>query len=160
MTAVDGDLILRTVATPPEMAVVVDIRRRVFGNEQRILLPRYQDPEDDFSFNLLAYVDEKAVGTGRLSPIYERATIPTITWVATLPPYRGRGIGTAIVAALVREADERGYEAVFLNSQVHANPLYEAFGFRPLGHAQLIHGIPHQAMIRRSPGGTDVPTPH
>jgi len=65
--------------------------------------------------------------------------------------YRGQGIGTAIVAALIQEADDRDYEAIFLNSQVHANPLYESFGFKPLGAAQTIHGIPHQAMIRRNP---------
>jgi predicted GNAT family N-acyltransferase len=142
---------LRTVASPIELATVVDIRRRVFGNEQRILLPRYEDPEDAFSFNLLAYVGSEAVATGRLSPAYERANIPTITWVATLAAYRGRGIGKALVAALVQEADDRDYEAIFLNSQVHANPIYESFGFKPLGHAQTIHGIPHQAMIRRNP---------
>ena len=151
MISAEAPFELRMVANPVELATVVDIRRRVFGNEQRILLPRYQDPEDAFSFNLLAYVGTEAVGTGRLSPAYERANIPTITWVATLAAYRGRGIGTALVAALIQEADDRDYEAIFLNSQVHANPIYESFGFKPLGHAQTIHGIPHQAMIRRNP---------
>jgi predicted GNAT family N-acyltransferase len=137
--------------TPEEMQLVIELRRVVFGNEQRILLSRYEDLEDRFSLNLLASIDGRAVGTGRLTPAYDRAAVPTITWVATLPSYRNRGIGTAIVRALVDEADARGYDTVYLNAQAHALGLYLAHGFKPIGQPQVIHGIPHQAMIRQHP---------
>jgi predicted GNAT family N-acyltransferase len=137
--------------TPAEMQVVIDLRRIVFGNEQRILLSRYEDPEDRFSLNLIASVGGKAVGTGRLTPAYDRAAVPTITWVATLPSYRNKGVGTALVRALIDEADARGYDTVYLNAQAHALGLYLSHGFKPIGQPQTIHGIPHQAMIRQHP---------
>jgi predicted GNAT family N-acyltransferase len=148
MTA-PADAVLITVATTPSaMATVIDIRRRVFGNEQRILLSRYEDPEDIYSYNVLAYLDGMAVGTGRLAPPLDRAGIPTITWVATLSEFRHRGVAREIVRALVEEADARAYPSVYLNSQVYVRDLYADFGFRPVGLPQTIHGIPHQGMIR------------
>lgn len=149
MTGQDEPIVISVADTPEEMQRVIELRRVVFGNEQRILLSRYEDPEDRFSLNLLASIGGQAVGTGRLTPAYDRAAVPTITWVATLPAFRNRGIGTAIVRALVEEADARGYDTVYLNAQAHALGLYLAHGFKPVGQPQVIHGIPHQAMIRQ-----------
>jgi predicted GNAT family N-acyltransferase len=151
MSGREAPIVVSVAETPEEMQLVIELRRVVFGNEQRILLSRYEDLEDRFSLNLLASIDGRAVGTGRLTPAYDRAAVPTITWVATLPSYRNRGIGTAIVRALVDEADTRGYDTVYLNAQAHALGLYLAHGFKPIGQPQVIHGIPHQAMIRQHP---------
>ncbi|CAN5647396.1 GNAT family N-acetyltransferase [soil metagenome] len=148
MTAPADAIVIAAATTPAAMAMVVDIRRRVFGNEQRILLSRYEDPEDSFSFNVLAYVDGVAVGTGRLAPAFERSGVPAITWIATLPAYRRMGVGREIVRALVDEADARGYLKVYLNAQTYAQQLYADFGFQPVGLPQTIHGIRHQGMVR------------
>ncbi len=143
-----GQIVVSEAVTEPAFRAVVGLRRVVFGNEQRILLPRYEDPEDDFSLNLLAMIDDQPVGTGRLTPPYGRVIVPTIAWVATLPEYRGMGVGTAIMEELVAESDARGYNKVYLNAQSHALGLYQRLGFEPVGNPQSIHGIPHQAMIR------------
>jgi predicted GNAT family N-acyltransferase len=144
-------VVITVAETPAQMRTVIELRRIVFGNEQRILLSRYEDPEDHFSLNLIASIGDTPVGTGRITPAYDRAAVPTITWVATLPAYRNRGVGSAIVQALIDAADARGYDTVYLNAQAHALGLYLAHGFRPVGQPQTIHGIPHQAMIRQNP---------
>jgi predicted GNAT family N-acyltransferase len=151
MSGREAPIVVSVAETPEEMQLVIELRRVVFGNEQRILLSRYEDLEDRFSLNLLASIDGRAVGTGRLTPAYDRAAVPTITWVATLPSYRNRGIGTAIVRALVDEADARGYDTVYLNAQAHALGLYLAHGFKPIGQPQVIHGIPPPPMTRQHP---------
>jgi predicted GNAT family N-acyltransferase len=147
-----GQIVISVAADRESFRAVVGLRRVVFGNEQRILLSRYEDPEDDFSYNLLAEIDGQPVGTGRLTPAYERVAVPTIAWVATLKEYRGLGVGTAIMEGLIAEADARGYDRVFLNAQSHALDLYRRLGFEPVGSPQVVHGIPHQAMIRLNPG--------
>jgi len=144
-------IVVTAADSPAAMQAVIELRRIVFGNEQHILLSRYDDPEDRFSLNLLASIGADAVGTGRLTPPYDRAAVATITWVATLPAFRNRGVGSAIVQALIDEADARGYDTVYLNAQAHALGLYLTHGFRPVGQPQTIHGIPHQAMIRQHP---------
>ncbi len=146
-----GRLQVQVVDDADSFRAVVGLRRVVFGNEQRILLPRYEDPEDDFSLNLLATIDGQPVGTGRLTPAYERVLVPTIAWVATLSDFRGMGVGSAIMQGLVEYADEQQYPKVFLNAQSHALGLYRRFGFEPVGGPQTVHAIPHQAMIRIHP---------
>ena len=149
-----GQILVSVVNDVESFRQVVGLRRVVFGNEQRILLPRYEDPEDEFSLNLLATIDGVPVGTGRLTPAYDRVIVPTIAWVATLPEYRGLGVGSAIMEGLVAEADARGFDKIYLNAQSHALGMYRRIGFRPVGSPQIIHSSPHQAMIRLHPGRT------
>lgn len=55
--------------------------------------------------------------------------------LAVFPPHRGRGAGTALLAALEREARAREIAALSLSVQ-RDNPalrLYRRFGFRPCG---------------------------
>lgn len=55
--------------------------------------------------------------------------------VALLPPYRGRGIGTQLLRAMLDELHGRGFAAVSLSVQ-RANPagrLYLRLGFRIVG---------------------------
>lgn len=55
-----------------------------------------------------------------------------IDGIAVTPGAQGRGVGTALIAALCREAERRGYEAIRLEV-IEGNPraraLYERLGF-------------------------------
>ncbi len=54
--------------------------------------------------------------------------------IFTRPPFRGRGLGTRTVAALVGEARRLGYATLRLDTAVFmtsAKAIYEAAGFRP-----------------------------
>jgi ribosomal protein S18 acetylase RimI-like enzyme len=53
-----------------------------------------------------------------------------IRQVAVYPEYRGRGIGTALVARLVDLAREKDLPRVYLNARLNAVGLYERAGFR------------------------------
>ena len=50
--------------------------------------------------------------------------------VFVLPAHRGRGIGEAMMQALVDEADARGIRRVTVSSSTQARPVYERVGFR------------------------------
>ncbi|MBE6629515.1 MAG: ribosomal-protein-alanine N-acetyltransferase [Ruminococcaceae bacterium] len=59
-----------------------------------------------------------------------------ITNIGTSPDYRRRGLGTAVMAALIAEAQARGLCEISLEvreSNVAAIALYEKFGFRMMG---------------------------
>ncbi|MGE3796192.1 MAG: GNAT family N-acetyltransferase, partial [Thermomicrobiales bacterium] len=71
-----------------------------------------------------------------------------LSWIATLPEYRGRGIATKLVERLVATSDSRGYPELQLASQAQAVGLYAQFGFERLGRPYVVRGIPHQAMAR------------
>ena len=57
----------------------------------------------------------------------------TFAWLAdvfVLPPFRGRGLGKQLVAAVVRSQEEAGIRRVLL-STADAHGLYAQFGFEP-----------------------------
>ncbi len=53
--------------------------------------------------------------------------------VATRPPHRGRGFGTALTSAALLEARARGYETAVLEPSPMGTPMYRRMGFEPLG---------------------------
>jgi predicted GNAT family N-acyltransferase len=118
------------------------IRFSVFVEEQRVPLEIELDEHDPLSIHVVAFDGEKAVATARLLPDNH------IGRMAVLKDWRGRGIGSAILEALIRVAQERGTSYVALSAQVQAAPFYRAHGFVPEGEEYLEAGIRHQAMRR------------
>ena len=96
----------------------------------------------DLPAGLLAGIDPDAfrVVVGRLNGevvaagiSYDHGGDCGIYNVVTREHARRRGIGTAVTAALVREARERGCETATLQSTPIAERVYAAVGFRDLG---------------------------
>ncbi|MBI1396854.1 MAG: GNAT family N-acetyltransferase [Betaproteobacteria bacterium] len=117
------------------------VRRAVFIVEQRIPEAEEWDAADAVSLHALARTSVDApVGTGRLLPGAR------IGRLAVLRPYRGQGIGRAILRALMNAAAGRGDTHVLLHAQLSATGFYAREGFVAFGPVFEEVGIPHQAM--------------
>ena len=128
-------------------ALLRAIRADVFIDEQSVPPELEWDAEDPRARHVLAVTaDGTAVGTGRLLPDGR------IGRMAVLKPWRGRGVGAALLTELIRIAQEAGLQTLVLYAQVHALGFYAGFGFQPEGEIFLDAGIPHQAMRRLGPG--------
>ena len=120
------------------------IRRRVFIEEQGVPEALEWDEIDPECEHVLAFAfDGAAVATARLLPDGH------IGRMAVLAPWRGRGIGSAMLNHLVQRARERGFEAARLHAQTHAVGFYARQGFEAIGEEFLEAGIPHYAMVRK-----------
>ncbi len=125
-------------------AEAAPIRFKVFVEEQRVPLEIEVDALDPQCTHALAYAEDgRAVGTGRLLPDAQ------IGRMAVLKEWRGRGVGAAILEALIAEARRRGRAEVALSAQTHALQFYRRFGFTPEGEVYDDAGIPHQRMRLR-----------
>jgi predicted GNAT family N-acyltransferase len=118
------------------------IRMEVFVLEQRVPAEIEMDERDAACLHALAYVDGKAVGTGRLLPDGR------IGRMAVLKASRALGVGGAILERLVEEARRRGMREVRLAAQTHALAFYARHGFVAVGEVFQEAGIPHQEMRR------------
>jgi predicted GNAT family N-acyltransferase len=118
------------------------IRFAVFVEEQGVPFEIELDEYDTVSIHALAFDGEKAVGTGRLLPDGH------IGRMAVLKRFRGKGIGGALLEALMQAAKARGDREVVLSAQVDALRFYGAHGFQPEGDEYMEAGIRHQAMKR------------
>jgi predicted GNAT family N-acyltransferase len=140
---------VRFAQTPEEFTAVVELRRRVFRDEQAIVEGDVIDGEDRQSLQALVVVPAGAIGTGRLSPPTATRAEAHIAWVAILPDFRGRGVGTALMRALLAAADERGMRLITLSAQIHALDFYRRLEFVPYGDRFLVRGVEHQPMAHR-----------
>ncbi len=118
------------------------IRFEVFVEEQGVPREIELDRDDARSLHALAFEQEKAVATARLLPDGH------IGRMAVLRPWRGQGIGGAMLQRLMAAARARGDREVVLAAQVRAVPFYKAHGFVETGAEYLAAGIPHQDMRR------------
>lgn len=68
--------------------------------------------------------------------------------MAVLRPHRGKGIGAALLSALIDMARRQGIKHVVLDAQVSAIGFYQRHGFTAHGKTFMDAGIPHRRMRR------------
>ncbi|MEO6984227.1 MAG: GNAT family N-acetyltransferase [Paralcaligenes sp.] len=119
------------------------IRHEVFVVEQRVPPELEMDHEDPHCVHAVAYGELGApIGTGRL------LRDAHIGRMAVRAPFRGAGVGSQLLTALVEEAKARKYPEVVLLAQLHARAFYEAHQFVAEGEPIIEAGIVHITMRR------------
>lgn len=122
-------------------AAAAPIRFTVFVDEQNVPAELELDADDALSLHALARDGHgHAVGTGRL------LADGHIGRIAVLAAMRGRGVGAALVRALMNAARERRHAEVVLSAQTHAVDFYRRLGFVAEGEAYDDAGLPHLRM--------------
>lgn len=143
---------IRPATTEADFRAVYELRSRIFRDEQRLADLPMTDPDEPRSLTLLADLQGELIATGRLTPPGGQR-LAYLAWIATHRDYRKRGVGSAIVEALVAAADEAEYPMTLLSAQTHAIHFYREFGYKPFGNVFTVRGIPHQSMSRTRPVG-------
>ena len=112
------------------------IRHEVFVVEQCVPPEEELDEEDERCVHAVAY-DAQGVplGTGRLLPNAH------IGRMAVKAEYRGLGVGSKLLDALVNEARRRRHLEVVLSAQLHARKFYANHGFVAEGGIYMDAGI-------------------
>jgi predicted GNAT family N-acyltransferase len=124
-----------------DLAALRAVRDPVFIVEQNVPPEDECDAQDPRSRHVIARAaDDTPIGTARLTP--ER----TIGRMAVIAEWRGRGVGAALLEAILDQARALRYPAVELHAQTHAIPFYEKFGFVAYGQPFDECGIMHRMM--------------
>ena len=139
-------IVVREVADSAEMEAVYLLRDDVFVQEQQLTDDARDDPEDGHSIHLLAFEDDVPIGTGRVT-LYGREA--QVAWVAVAISHRRRGVGDAIMRALIERSRHEGATFMSLNAQAHAIPFYVRLGFESISGEFRMGGIAHRVMTRR-----------
>jgi predicted GNAT family N-acyltransferase len=124
-----------------DRASLAKIRRTVFVLEQQVPEEEEWDDLDAVSRHVIALAaDSAAIGTGRLLPDGR------IGRMAVLKDWRGLGVGSALLSALIAMARENGYTETRLHAQTHAMAFYRKHGYVPVGDEFMEAGILHVEM--------------
>ena len=128
------------------------LRETVFIIEQQVSREEEWDGLDPDCLHVLARTpDGTAIGTGRLSPTGK------IGRMAVLAPWRGQGVGSALLQALIDLAREKHMTRLYLHAQVSAIPFYERHGFIAQGPLFEEAAIEHRKMQLDLPYAEPIP---
>ena len=136
-----------TVAESKELyEQCLEIRKRVFVEEQNVPLDREIDEHEDFSIHILLK-DDTPLGTVRYRPL-SKETIK-VERMAVLPEARGMKLGRRLMDFVHEHARHYGYGKARLGAQVHAAYFYEKLGYEIVSDEFEDAGIPHVYMERK-----------
>jgi predicted GNAT family N-acyltransferase len=121
------------------------IRQRVFQDEQKVPPELEFDADDETAMHFVAVIDGEVIGTGRLMQYEGYAKVGRM---AVLRDRRRRGVGRALLEAMIAEAARRGVTHLVLHAQVQAIGFYQRCGFSVTSDEFDEAGIPHRRMER------------
>lgn len=150
MSPVAPPFVIRILPWDEARALARPLREAVFVHEQGVPIEQEWDELDACSDHALALTPAgQPIGTARLLPeTGSAAGVFRIGRMAVLKPWRGRGVGAALLNSLIERASGRGARSIVLHAQTHASVFYQRFGFVADGEEYLEAGIPHFTMRR------------
>ena len=119
------------------------VREEVFVGEQRVPRDIEWDGNDPNCIHVVACDDDGTpIGTGRIQ------LDGRIGRLAVREPWRGKGIGSAMLQTLIDAACVNDIHELHLHAQVDTVPFYEKQGFSTTGGEFMEADIRHITMIR------------
>jgi predicted GNAT family N-acyltransferase len=117
------------------------VRHAVFVEEQKVPPELEWDDADERAFHVLATAaDGTPIGTARLK------LDGRIGRMAVVKSWRGRGVGSKMLSALLDVARKQGCKTVRLHAQTQAVGFYARHGFTAAGVEFQEAGIAHRVM--------------
>jgi predicted GNAT family N-acyltransferase len=139
-----ADVTIRIANWRDAQPLVLPLRTAVFVIEQGVPPELELDEYDAVSLHAIAADAANTVlATGRLLPDGH------IGRMAVAHSERRHGLGTAVLKALMSEAQRKGFRRVILHAQVTAQGFYIRNGFVAFGPEFMDAGIEHIAMDKR-----------
>lgn len=132
------------VSEDAEFDQVFRIRKKVFVEEQQVPEEEEWDEFEHISKHYLALYEGVPCGTARW-----RMTLTgdiKLERFAVLPEFRGKGVGAALVDALLTDVPKRKGHKIYLHAQLSAKDFYLKYGFVEEGEIFEEAGILHIKM--------------
>jgi predicted GNAT family N-acyltransferase len=138
------------ITNEDQLEVAFEIRKTVFVEEQNVPIEEELDEYENTCRHFLAYADGQPCGTCRWRFTEKGIKLERF---AVLQAFRGQKVGSAllqtVLADLAQQTDTSG-KLIYLHAQLTAMPLYQKFGFQPIGDQFEECDILHYKMIREA----------
>ncbi|SDL95137.1 Predicted N-acyltransferase, GNAT family [Catalinimonas alkaloidigena] len=140
---------VRHITDPADLEKAMQIRHRVFVEEQQVAEEEEYDEYETVSRHFLAFADAQPCGTARWRYTDKGIKLERF---AVEKACRGRGVGKALVDTVLKDvaaAAESAHKMIYLHAQLSAMPLYARAGFEKEGPLFEEAGIQHYKMVWR-----------
>lgn len=137
---------VRRARDADELAAAMELRVRVFCDEQGVDNEEELDDHDQQAIQLVAVDEAGVVATCRLRAIGGDRKLERMAVERRL---RGQRVGAALLAQAEQEARSAGAARVVLHAQTRAEPFYAANGYEAEGERFFEAKIEHIRMSKR-----------
>lgn len=131
---------VRSAQWREDEAAIATVRREVFIDEQGVPDAMEWEDGDGVCQWFMAQAGDEVIGIARLTPEGR------VGRMAVCHAFRGRGVGSALLRAVLVAARSTGLGRVWLSAQTHAIAFYTHHGFQTEGPEYRDAGIPHRTM--------------
>ncbi len=132
------------IATDENINKAYALRVEVFVGEQGVDKEIELDEHDKYALHIVCEDGGECIGCARLLIEDNSAHVGRL---AVKKSYRGKGIGSAIMRYIIDYCNDKGYDEIWLNSQLHATAFYQNLGFIKDGDIFFEAGIEHVKMV-------------
>lgn len=136
---------IRLARNKAEIGKAFKIREIVFMKEQRVSKRLESDGLDATSKHVLLFLDDEAVGAARVR--FEGKTA-RLERMSILKPFRGRGLGKALMKYLINYSRRHGSKEAVIHAQYYLKDFYSSLGFAKKGKPFQEARIKHIKMVR------------
>jgi predicted GNAT family N-acyltransferase len=143
VTDVD-EVTVRPVRDAAEVGAAMDLRVRVFVDEQGVDPAEETDSLDDEAVQIVGVDESGVIATCRLRDLGDAEW--KLERMAVERRVRRLGVGARLLDGAEREARERGAGEMVLNAQIQAEKFYAAHGYMVEGDTFLEAEIEHVRM--------------
>ncbi len=138
------EVTVRPARDDAEVEAAMDLRVRVFVDEQGVDPGEELDELDETALQLVGLDESGVIATCRLREI--EPGVWKLERMAVDPRLRRNGVGARLLAGAEREVRDRGAGEMVLNAQRRAEAFYAAQGYAAEGDTFLEAGIEHVRM--------------
>lgn len=117
-----------------------ELREEVFIKEQGFSYD--YDEKDDVAVHIVMFDKDVAIAVCRVFESDDESTY-ILGRLAVKKEYRGRGIGSKLIAAAEQHIVQIGGKVLMLHSQIQAKDFYERVGFAEYGEIEYEEDCPH-----------------
>ena len=118
---------IKTVFSENDLQQALDIRSKVFVDEQGIPRKMEVDGHDENAWHVLVRSNGLAVATGRL--LMDDGGAGNLSRIAVLPPFRSMGLGKMVIGELEKLAEEQGAAQLYIYPHSYLENFYTCLGY-------------------------------
>lgn len=130
-----------------------ELRHKILRPNMPFEACNYPGDDDDGSFHLGAYIDDKLVSVASFyidnHPDIKDEFQYRLRGMATLSEHRQKGYSLALLNTAIPIIEKNNIKTLWCNARKSATGFYEKVGFKPMGSEFEIEGIgPHYLMVK------------
>jgi predicted GNAT family N-acyltransferase len=134
-----NNLVIKKVENQNEFNQIMEIRKKVFVEEQNVDLNIEIDGFDKLAKHFIVILDNIPIGCARI----RSNNIAKLERIAIIKEYRGSGYGKILTNYLIDYCKKNNYKEICIHSQIYVSDFYKKHGFiirgKPFFEAEIKH---------------------